>query len=120
MASWTQMQFKLEKSGSSPNMEKVETLKIYEGSVEKHGLYYTKLVTTAVKDYYGPAKPVSKFEKNLKCWQNVYTGKLKMPITFSMVRFGTGYLKVFMLGYLYSHWQCMMQLCISTMVSKVN
>ena len=55
-------------SGSSPNMEKVGALKLYGNSIDK-GLYYTSFYGdgdsksyTAVKDFYGPMKPVKKYE----------------------------------------------------------
>ena len=55
--------------GSSPNMEKVGAIKIYERSVSKHKLYYTSFYGdgdsksySAVKEFYGPKKPVNKFE----------------------------------------------------------
>ena len=55
--------------GSSPNMEKVGVMKMYERSVEEKKLYYTSFCGdgdsksyTAVKDFYGPSKPVQKFE----------------------------------------------------------
>ena len=54
--------------GSSPNMEKVGALKIYENSLAKK-LYYTSFYGdgdsksySAVKEFYGPKKPVKKFE----------------------------------------------------------
>lgn len=55
--------------GSSPAMEKEGTLKIYNDSVDKHGLYYTSFYGdgdsksfTAVQNVYGPSKPVVKCE----------------------------------------------------------
>ena len=70
--------FKLWKAGhicnlnyqrSSPNMEKVGVMKMYERPVEEKKLYYTSFYGdgesksyTAVKDFYGPSKPVQKFE----------------------------------------------------------
>ena len=55
--------------GSSPAMEKEGVIHIYKNSVEKHGLYYTSFYGdgdsksyTAVKNIYGPCKPVKKCE----------------------------------------------------------
>lgn len=55
-------------SGSSPNMEKIGALKLY-GNSKKKGLYYTSFFGDgdsksfgAVKNFYGPTKPVKKFE----------------------------------------------------------
>ena len=56
-------------TGSSPDMETAGATKIFSSSKEKHGLYYTSFhgdgdskAYTAVKDIYGPSKPIKKFE----------------------------------------------------------
>ena len=50
-------------------MEKIGAINIFKRSVEKHGLYYTLFYGdgdskcyTAVKNIYGPNKPVTKYE----------------------------------------------------------
>ena len=54
---------------SSREMETARAHKIFSSSKEKHGLYYTSFygdgeskAYPAVKDIYGPSKPINKFE----------------------------------------------------------
>ena len=61
--------FNLNYTGSSPGMETAGATKIFSSSKEKHGLYYTSFhgdggskAYPVVKDRYGPAKPIKKFE----------------------------------------------------------
>ena len=56
-------------TGSSPAMETAGATKIFSGSKEKHNLFYTSFygdgdskAYPAVKDIYGPTKPVKKYE----------------------------------------------------------
>ena len=58
-------QCNLNYKGSSPIMEKVGAVKMFERSVETRGLYYTSSYGdgdsksySGVKDIYGPTKPV--------------------------------------------------------------
>ena len=62
-------QCNLNYNGSSPMMEKVGAVKMFERSVETRRLYYTSFYGngdsksySAVKDIYGPTKLVKKFE----------------------------------------------------------
>ena len=59
----------LNHEGSSPAMETAGAKKMFEASVENHNLYYTSFygdgdskAYPAVKDVYGPEKPVTKYE----------------------------------------------------------
>ena len=63
-------------------METAGAIKIFESSVKSHSLYYTSFygdgdskAYPAVKDIYGPSKPVRKFEctghyQKKNWWQN--------------------------------------------------